>query len=121
VAAHYLEVLAQSLEQYSVRFFYGLSLMPYRRSLRLVPMFMKGLIVGGVVVLAVTFAQGMSGEQRDRRILPGILGLCTIPVLALIAGSLAAMTTGNGSGLAAGFTALIALLSLRIYETRRSN
>ena len=81
----------------------------------------EGLIVGGVVVLAVTFAQGMSGKQDGRRILPGMLGLCTIPVLALISGSLAAMTTGNGSGLAAGFTALIALLSLRIYETRRSN
>jgi ABC-type glucose/galactose transport system permease subunit len=81
----------------------------------------EGLIVGGVVVLAVTFAQGMSKVQRDRRILPGSLGLCTIPVLALIAGSLAAMTTGIDSGLATGFTALIALLSLRIYETRCSS
>ena len=81
----------------------------------------EGLIVGGVVVLAVTFAQGMSGKQDGRRILPGMLGLCTIPVLALISGSLAAMTTGLGSGLAVCFTAMVALISLRIYENRSSN
>jgi len=81
----------------------------------------EGLIVGGVVVLAVTFAQGMSGKQDGRRILPGMLGLCTIPVLALISGSLAAMTTGLGSGLAVCFTAIVALISLRIYENRSCN
>ncbi len=81
----------------------------------------EGLIVGGVVVLAVTFAQGMSGKQNGRPSLPGMLGLCTIPVLALISGSLAAMTTGLGSGLAVCFTAMVALISLRIYENRSSN
>ena len=37
----------------------------------------EGLIVG-VVVLAVTFAQGLNGLRNDRRFLPGSLGLCTI-------------------------------------------
>jgi ABC-type branched-subunit amino acid transport system permease subunit len=78
----------------------------------------EGLIVGVVVVLAVTFAQGVNGLRQDRRFLPGALGLCTIPVLALLAGSLASMTTGAASGLATGFTAFIALVALRIWESR---
>ncbi len=78
----------------------------------------EGLIVGVVVVLAVTFAQGVNGLRHDRRILPGSLGLCTIPVLALLAGSLASMTTGAASGAAAGFTSFIALVALRIWENR---
>jgi len=78
----------------------------------------EGLIVGVVVVLAVTFAQGVNGLPHDRRFLPGSLGLCTIPVLALLAGSLASMTTGAASGLATGFTAFIALVALRIWERR---
>lgn len=79
----------------------------------------EGLIVGVVVVLAVTFAQGLNGLRNDRRFLPGSLGLCTIPVLALLAGSLASMTTGAASGMAAGFTAFIALIALRIWENRK--
>lgn len=70
------------------------------------------------MVLAVTFAQGVNGLRQDRRFLPGALGLCTIPVLALLAGSLASMTTGAASGLATGFTAFIALVALRIWESR---
>ena len=78
----------------------------------------EGLIVGVVVVLAVTFAQGLNGLRNDRRFLPGSLGLCTIPVLALLAGSLASMTTGAAVGLATGFTAFIVLAALRIWENR---
>ena len=81
----------------------------------------EGLIVGVVVVLAVTFAQGVNDLRHDRRILPGSLGLCTIPVLALLAGSLASMTTGAASGMAAGFTAFIALIALRIWENRKQD
>jgi ribose/xylose/arabinose/galactoside ABC-type transport system permease subunit len=79
----------------------------------------EGLIVGVVVVLAVTFAQGVNGLRHDRCFLPGALGLCTIPVLALLAGSLASMTTGAANGWATGFTAFIALIALRIWENRR--
>ncbi len=78
----------------------------------------EGLIVGVVVVLAVTFAQGLNGLRNDRRFLPGSLGLCTIPVLALLAGSLASMTTGAAVGLATGFTSFIVLAALRIWENR---
>ena len=78
----------------------------------------EGLIVGVVVVLAVTFAQGLNGLRNDRRFLPGSLGLCTIPVLALLAGSLASMTTSAAVGLAVGFTAFIVLAALRIWENR---
>ena len=78
----------------------------------------EGLIVGVVVVLAVTFAQGLNGLRNDRRFLPGSLGLCTIPVLALLAGSLVSMTTSAAVGLAVGFTAFIVLAALRIWENR---
>ena len=78
----------------------------------------EGLIVGVVVVLAVTFAQGVNSLRDNRRFLPGSLGLCTIPILALLAGSLASMTTGATVGIATGFSAFIALAVLRIWENR---
>lgn len=78
----------------------------------------EGLIVGIVVVLAVTFAQAGGGPRPDRRLLPGALGLCTIPILAILAGSLTAMTSGGWAGVGTGLTAGLLLSCLRIWESR---
>lgn len=78
----------------------------------------EGLIVGIVVVLAVTFAQAGGGPRHDRRLLPGALGLCTIPILALLAGSLTAMTSGGWAGVGTGLTTGLLLVCLRIWEYR---
>jgi len=80
----------------------------------------EGLIVGVVVVIAVTFAQIGQMARGGRRVLPGALGLCVVPTLALLAGTIAAMTAGIRAGAAAGITALVVLAALRLWESRRT-
>jgi len=55
----------------------------------------EGLIVGIVVVIAVTFSQVGQMAKGGRRLLGGPLGLCAIPTLALLCGAVVAMTTSG--------------------------
>jgi ribose/xylose/arabinose/galactoside ABC-type transport system permease subunit len=80
----------------------------------------EGLIVGVVVVLAVTFSQLGQVAAGGRRLLPGALGLCAIPTLAILAGGVVAMTASPRAGLAAGFAALALLGALRAWEGRQA-
>ena len=57
----------------------------------------KGLIVGIVVVIAVTFSQLGALARGGTRLLPGALGLCAIPTLVLLAGAIASMTAVSSS------------------------
>ena len=79
----------------------------------------EGMIVGVVVVIAVTFAQLGQMARGGRRLLPGALGLCIIPALAILAGGVVAMTAGSRAGVAAGSAALVLLGGLRVWESRR--
>jgi len=78
----------------------------------------EGLIVGVVVVLAVTFSQVGQFAKGGRRIFPGVLGICAIPVLALLVGSVVAMTAGPRAGIAAGLATLTLLAAVRLWEGR---
>jgi len=78
----------------------------------------EGLIVGIVVVIAVTFSQVGQLAKGGRRLLPGPLGLCAIPTLALLCGAVVAMMATGPAGLAAGLAALIFLALVRTWETR---
>jgi len=80
----------------------------------------EGLIVGVVVVLAVTFSQVGQLAKGGRRLFAGLLGLCVIPTLALLAGGVVAMTAGPRAGAAAGLAALGLLGTLRFWEGRRA-
>ena len=80
----------------------------------------EGIIVGVVVVIAVTFAQLGQMARGGRQLFPGALGLCIIPALALLAGGVVAMTAGSRAGIAAGMAALLMLGGLRAWEARRS-
>ena len=80
----------------------------------------EGLIVGVVVVLAVTFSQVGQLAKGGRRLFPGMLGICAIPVLALLLGGVVAMTAGPRAGLAAGTAALGLLTAVRLWEGRRT-
>lgn len=80
----------------------------------------EGLIVGVVVVVAVTFSQLGALARGGTRLLPGALGLCAIPTLALLAGAIASMTAGRNGGIATGLGALVLLLALRSWESRRT-
>lgn len=79
----------------------------------------EGLIVGAVVVLAVTFSQLRQLVASGRQLLPGTLGLCAIPTLTLLVGAVGIMTLGRSGGLTAGFAALALLLGLKIWENAR--
>ena len=81
----------------------------------------EGLIVGVVVVLAVTFSQVGQLAKGGRRLFPGALGLCAVPVLALLFGGVIAMTTGPRAGIAAGLSALGVLTALRLWEGRQAS
>jgi hypothetical protein len=68
----------------------------------------------------VTFSQLGQMGRHGRRLLPGALGLCMIPTLALLCGSVAAMTAGRNAGLAAGIVSLVLLSVVRAWESRRA-
>ncbi|RLS79050.1 MAG: hypothetical protein DWI03_02650, partial [Planctomycetota bacterium] len=78
----------------------------------------EGLIVGIVVVIAVTFSQLGQMAKGGRRLLPGALGLCAIPTLAVLCGCIVAMTANARAGLAAGAAAFVLLAAVRAWESR---
>ena len=80
----------------------------------------EGLIVGIVVVIAVTLAQVGQFAKGGRGLLPGALGLCAIPTLAVLCGAIVSMTAGGRIGIAAGVGAAVFLSLLRTWESRRS-
>jgi ribose/xylose/arabinose/galactoside ABC-type transport system permease subunit len=80
----------------------------------------EGLIVGIVVVIAVTLAQVGHLAKGGHRLLPGALGLCAIPTLALLCGAIVAMTAGGRAGIASGVAATFLLGLARFWETRRT-
>ncbi len=79
----------------------------------------EGLIVGVVVVLAVTLSQFRQLLASGRQLLPGGLGIVAIPTLSLVAGAICAMTAGRWMGLAAGLAALALLSAIKVWETTR--
>jgi hypothetical protein len=80
----------------------------------------EGLIVGIVVVIAVTLAQAGHLAKAGRGLLPGVLGLCAIPTLALLCGAIVSMTAGGRTGIVSGVGAAILLALLRAWESRRT-
>lgn len=55
----------------------------------------EGMIVGIVVVIAVTFSQLRQIRTSGRELFPGVLGAIAIPTLAGLAGLITAMTIAN--------------------------
>lgn len=80
----------------------------------------EGLIVGVVVVIAVTLAQVGQFAKGGRGLLPGALGLCAIPTLALLCGAIVSMTAGGRMGIVSGVGAIILLAVVRFWESRRT-
>jgi ribose/xylose/arabinose/galactoside ABC-type transport system permease subunit len=84
----------------------------------------EGLIVGGVVVIAVAFTQFRETARRGKRFFPGALGLVTIANLVLVSGTLAMLLAEKiglnirGVGLSAALSVLVLLVLARLYEGR---
>src|SRR6266852_4216461 len=85
----------------------------------------EGLIVGGVVVIAVAFTK-LRQARQGRLLLPGMLGWVTIVNLTILAGLLVMVmnpTIGPAPsriGVTAGSVTLVLLLLARFLEHRRS-
>lgn len=79
----------------------------------------EGMIVGIVVVLAVTVSQ-LDQIFRGRRLFDGKLGLMAIPILSVVAGVLALVTAGERIGMVAGGVVLVLLTAVRVLESIRS-
>ena len=82
----------------------------------------EGLIVGGVVVVAVAFSQLRGGGSSRRAIFPGALGIVAIFTLVALAGTIGTTVSRQG-GLLPGATmagaTLIVLVMLKTFEVRR--
>jgi hypothetical protein len=87
------------------------------------------MIVGVVVVLAVTLTQLRQLLQSGREFFPGLRGAMAIPTLAIIAGSLATMGSANVDllkgrslvfGSAVGIVMLAAMSLIKYVEFKRS-
>jgi ribose/xylose/arabinose/galactoside ABC-type transport system permease subunit len=88
----------------------------------------EGMIVGIVVVLAVTLTQFRQLLQSGREFFPGTRGSVAIPTLAIAAGLLAMMSGANveilrdrtlSFGMAVSLLALIALTAVKVIENRK--
>jgi ribose/xylose/arabinose/galactoside ABC-type transport system permease subunit len=80
----------------------------------------EGMIVGIVVVVAVTFNQLRMSIERGKQFFPGMLGWVAILTLGLFAAALLPMLMGNTGGLVATAIFVGALVVVKILEARRA-
>lgn len=78
----------------------------------------EGMIVGIVVVLAVTFSQLRQLRQSGGQLFPGLLGAIAIPSLAVGCAIVSLITVGFWPGLACGAVALVVLVGWKLAELR---
>ena len=85
----------------------------------------QGMIVGFLVVLAVAFNElrrQSSGVKKD--FFPGVLGTITIPILALLVGTVIFVMTQKNQGITvgvvSGFSVAAILSALKIVEMART-
>jgi len=77
----------------------------------------QGIIVGVVVVLAVTLSQYRSSRAAGRKLFAGPLGLLAILILASLTGFLVATTSGATIGFFAFILMAALMLAYRIFES----
>lgn len=80
----------------------------------------EGMIVGVVVVLAVTLSQIRQLMVSGREIFPGAMGIAAIPTLSLLALALGVMIIGTVPGSIIGGTTLVLLIAIKVFEVLRS-
>lgn len=77
----------------------------------------EGMIVGAIVVLAVTFSQLREFRTSGRKLFPGALGLAAIPTIAVMVGMVSIITLGRWPGVAVTLLTLIFLGAVYAWET----
>ena len=79
----------------------------------------EGLIVGVVVVLAVTFSQLRMATSSGRTLFGGGLGVCAIAILSVVAGTVIGVNLGSVSGIVVGIGMILFLSGVRWAENHR--
>jgi len=79
----------------------------------------EGLIVGVVVVLAVTFSQLRMARSSGRTLFGGGLGACAIAILSAGAGTVIGINLGTRPGVIVGIVMILALCGARWIENSR--
>jgi len=79
----------------------------------------QGIIVGVVVVLAVTLSQYKSSRAAGRKLFAGPLGLLAIIILASLTGFLVATTSGATVGSISSIAMAGLMLGYRFFESRQ--
>jgi ribose/xylose/arabinose/galactoside ABC-type transport system permease subunit len=79
----------------------------------------EGLIVGGVVVVAVAVTQLRQTGHSGKRLFPGALGLVAAVTLALLAGTLTMLGARQGIAVLVSAITLVVLLGYKFVESRR--
>jgi len=82
----------------------------------------EGLIVGGVVVVAVAFSQLRSATAQQRSLFPGLLGVVAVVTLVLLGGTIGTVVSeqsGRMVGFATGGATLLLLAAIVFVQRRR--
>lgn len=79
----------------------------------------EGLIVGVVVVLAVTFSQLRTTSHSGKSLFGGALGVCAIAILSIVAGAVIGINLGTFSGWIVGVAMSLVLSGIRWFENHR--
>ena len=79
----------------------------------------EGLIVGIVVVTAVAFSKFREASSRGAEAFAGALGIVSILAFSMLAGVLTMLKAGTAVGYAVSAIALILLVGVKVWETRR--
>ncbi len=79
----------------------------------------EGLIVGVVVVLAVTFSQLQTARGSGRTLFGGPLGVCAIVILSVTSASVVGINLGAPPGMIVGIVMAVFLWVVRWLENRR--
>lgn len=79
----------------------------------------EGMIVGFLVVLAVSLNALRSPSTARRRFFPDALGWATIPTLTLLLGVVVGAISGRTSGISTAIVAFILLTAVKLGEDRR--
>jgi ribose/xylose/arabinose/galactoside ABC-type transport system permease subunit len=80
----------------------------------------EGMIVGVVVVMAVTFGQVRDILVSGRQLFGGALGLVAIPTLSLLFGLICVLIMGPWVGIPAGTVSLLLLILIKVLELIRA-
>ena len=76
----------------------------------------EGLIVGVVVVLAVTFSQFRSARSSGRTLFGGALGVCAIAILSVTTGAVVGINSELRTGVVVGAAMLVMCTAIRWFE-----